>query len=438
MKVKKKDEKKADERKRQVYSARISLLKKCFITVALLILLFAVFVASLSADATLIPIPILGSISVSSSPAGATILLDGFVGPRVKTPYTFADLLMGTHTVELFLDGYEVWLRNIQVTAGETTPIHAILTPICTTGSISISSSPSGATILLNGFLGQSVKTPYTFTNVSIGNHTVELSLDGYEDWSTNIQVAAGETTPVHTILTPIPTSIIATKGAISVNSSPSGATIGLETPNGTFVGPTEKTPYTFTNVSIGTYTVELALEGYDDWSGKVQVTTGKTSQVHATLTPGRVKINEIMYNPQGLDKNREWLELYNNGLLINLTGWKFFEGFPSVGHELTPVQGSMVIPFGGYAIIAEDAQTFLNVHPTCNCTVIESGFKLSNREESIALKDTTLEIIDEMSYYNSWGADGNGRTLELNVTGGWRESLVDGGTPCNRNSVSI
>ncbi|HID19632.1 MAG TPA: PEGA domain-containing protein [Methanophagales archaeon] len=429
--------KKADGNERGVYSAGISSLKKGLLTVALVIFLFAVFVAPLSADATLIPIPILGSISVSSSPSGATILLDGFVGQTVKTPYTFADLLMGTHTVELFLEGYEDWSTNIQVTAGETTPIHVILTPICTTGSISISSSPSGATIVLDGLVDPSVKTPYTFTNVSTGNHTVELSLDGYVDWSTNIQVAAGKTTPAHAILTPIPTSI-ATKGAISVNSSPSGATIGLEAPNGRFVGPIGKTPYTFTNASIGTYTVELALEGYEVWSGKVQVTTGETSHIHAILTPGRVKLNEIMYNPQGLDKNREWLELYNTGPVINLTGWKFFEGYPGAPHELTLVQGSMVIPFGGHAIIAEDATTFLNEHPACNCTVIESGFKLSNRGEFIALKDATLDIIDEVTYYNSWGADGNGRTLELNVTDGWEVSLVDGGTPCDRNSVII
>ncbi len=97
-----------------------------------------------------------------------------------------------------------------------------------------------------------------------------------------------------------------------------------------------------------------------------------------------------------------------------------------------------MVIPSGRYAIVAADATTFLNEHPACNCTVIESGFWLSNIGDSITLKDASSAIIDEVSYLNSWGAAGNGKTLELNLTGGWEESLVDGGTPCNPNSVTI
>jgi hypothetical protein len=38
-------------------------------------------------------------------------------------------------------------------------------------------------------------------------------------------------------------------KGSIAVYSAPSGATIGLEGPEGMLVGPTETTPYTFTRL---------------------------------------------------------------------------------------------------------------------------------------------------------------------------------------------
>ena len=362
MKVKNRDEKKASER--NVSSAAITSLKRGSFAVAVLILLFAVFVAPLSALPTTTWIPILGSISVSSSPSGATIHLDGFVG--------------------------------------------------------------------------QSVTTPYTFANLSIGTHTLELSLDGYEGWSTNVQVSAGEISPVHAILTPIPTPP-PTKGAIFVNSSPSGATIGLDTPDGSFDGPSVTTPHTFTEISPGSSTITLALDGYESWSTNVWVSAGETSPVHATLTPYHVKINEIMYNLPGLDRNREWIELFNGAPeAINITGWTFFEYSTNSYHLFTLGQGSMVIPAGGYVIAAVDATTFLNEHPACNCTVIESGFWLSNTGDSITLKDASSVIVDEVSYHNSWGASGNGKTLELNLTGGWEESLVDGGTPCNPNSVTI
>ncbi len=151
----------------------------------------------------------------------------------------------------------------------------------------------------------------------------------------------------------------------------------------------------------------------------------------------GDVRINEIMYNPPGTDTDLEWIELYNNDITaINITGWKFYEA--DTNHRLTLVQGSMIIPVGGYAIIADNATAFLNEHPECKCTVTDSTFSLRNSDEYIALKNATSDLVDEVTYNSSWGADGNGKTLERTVTGGWAESLADGGTPCKLNSVTI
>ena len=79
------------------------------------------------------------------------------------------------------------------------------------------------------------------------------------------------------------------------------------------------------------------------------------------------VKINEILYNPQGADPDLKWIELYNNDTTaMNITGWKFYEA--DTNHRLTLVQGSRVIPVGWYAIIANNATAFLNAHPECKC----------------------------------------------------------------------
>jgi hypothetical protein len=80
---------------------------------------------------------------------------------------------------------------------------------IPTTGSISVTSTPSGATIDLEGYVGPYQQTPHTFTNVPAGTHTIKLTLTGYLDWSTNVQVTAGETTYVYATLTPIATGDI-------------------------------------------------------------------------------------------------------------------------------------------------------------------------------------------------------------------------------------
>lgn len=225
-----------------------------------------------------------GSISVSSEPSGATIELVTpaglFIGLPVTTPYTFDKIGTGTSTITLTLDGYHKWSANVYVREGATAYVDATLTPMQTTGSISVSSSPSGANIGLDGqWWGMLRTTPDMITNVPPGHHTLELTLDGYQDWSATEQVRAGETKYVHATLTPIRAT-----GAIKITSEPEGATISLETSHGMFVGPSVKTPHTFTRVEPGPCTVTLYLEGYDDWTTDVTVRPGETEYVHKTF----------------------------------------------------------------------------------------------------------------------------------------------------------
>jgi hypothetical protein len=225
-----------------------------------------------------------GAISVSSEPSGATIELITpaglFVGTSEITPYTFNKIGTGTSTVTLTLDGYHKWSANVYVREGATAYVDATLTPIQTTGSIHVTSSPSGANIGLDGqWYGMLRTTPDIITNIPQGHHTLELALDGYRDWYTNVQVIAGETKYVHATLTPIQAT-----GAIKITSEPEGATISLETPHGMFVGPSVITPHTYQRVEPGTCTVTLTLDGYPDWTENVTVNAGETTVVHATL----------------------------------------------------------------------------------------------------------------------------------------------------------
>jgi hypothetical protein len=225
-----------------------------------------------------------GSISVDSEPSGATIELVTpgglFIGLPVTTPHTFDNIGTGTSTIKLSLTGYHDWSKNVRVRADETSYVDATLTPIQTTGSISVTSSPAGANIGLDGqWYGMLRTTPDVIANVAPGHHTLELSLDGYQDWSIKVQVTPGETKYVHVTLAPIQAT-----GAIKITSEPEGATISLETPHGMFVGPSVKTPHTFTRVEPGTCTVTLTLDGYPDWTENVTVNAGETTDVHATL----------------------------------------------------------------------------------------------------------------------------------------------------------
>ncbi len=141
------------------------------------------------------------------------------------------------------------------------------------TGSISVSSSPSGAQIWLDGANTGKV-TPNTLTSVTATSHTVTVKLTGYTDYSTSVTVPSGGTATVSATLTAVP------KGSISISSNPTGAAVYLDSEA---KGVT--TPTTLSDVPAGTHTIRLTKTGYQDWSQSVSVTSGQTTPVSATMT---------------------------------------------------------------------------------------------------------------------------------------------------------
>ena len=146
------------------------------------------------------------------------------------------------------------------------------------------------------------------------------------------------------------------------------------------------------------------------------------------------IRINEIMYNPAGADSDHEWIELHNTQPTpLDITGWKLYEN--GVNHGLTLQQGTMNLPPQSYAVIADDYQEFLNDYPTYTGTLIDSAFSLLNTGEYLAIKNTTLHIIDELTYQPQDGANDTDKTIEYVDINLWKVSLTPGGTPGQPNS---
>jgi hypothetical protein len=64
------------------------------------------------------------------------------------------------------------------------------------TGSISVASTPSGASVYLDG--SSKGMTPKTITGVSAGSHTIKLSKSGYICYISDRYVKVGETKPIN------------------------------------------------------------------------------------------------------------------------------------------------------------------------------------------------------------------------------------------------
>ena len=76
---------------------------------------------------TLTPSSGSGSLSVSSSPAGANVFLDNnFIG---VTPFTAPGVAAGSHVVTIKFEGYQDYSTSAQVNAGATSTVSAALSP---------------------------------------------------------------------------------------------------------------------------------------------------------------------------------------------------------------------------------------------------------------------------------------------------------------------
>jgi hypothetical protein len=65
-------------------------------------------------------------------------------------------------------------------------------TDTTTTGSLSVTTTPAGATVLIDGVVRGA--SPATIPGIPAGSHTLLLKLDGYQDMSTPVSIVAGKT----------------------------------------------------------------------------------------------------------------------------------------------------------------------------------------------------------------------------------------------------
>ena len=150
-----------------------------------------------------------GSISVSSNPPGASVSLNNdFQGITPQTGYLdLTDLTPGVYTILLKEPQHEDYSSSITVTAGQTTPVNvelkAPVTPAAINGTLSVSSSPSGAQVFLdNRLVGV---TPVSISTVVPGQYGLLLKMNGYTDYMNQVQIAAGMSTSASINLTPLP-----------------------------------------------------------------------------------------------------------------------------------------------------------------------------------------------------------------------------------------
>ncbi len=233
--------------------------------------------------ATLVPTAQYGSISVSSNPTGASLYVDTIY--QGVTNQVVSNLAVGSHTVTLKKSGYQDYSQTTTVNNGQTTYLSISLSPLVspTTGDLDVSSTPSGASVYLNGaYKGETRSSgPLYITGLAPGAYSAVLKKSGYNDYSTTANIVAGKTAQVTAVLQPA--SVKPTTASAEIYSQPSGADVYI---NNAYKGVT---PLSFENVPIDatkTYSIELRLAGYKTYTDSGSISPGQNVVINAALTP--------------------------------------------------------------------------------------------------------------------------------------------------------
>ncbi len=248
--------------------------------------------------ASLSPVVQTGTITVTSSPAGASAVLDNGYD-YLTTDGTFSGVSIGLHNVRVSKSGYQPFSTSIDVKPGGTSTVYAPLVANQQTGSLSVISNPAAAGLYVdNIYVGL---TSQIVGNLAVGPHTIILKKSGYKDVTRTVTVNSGATSYLSLTLTPV---MSPASGDLDVFSSPAGASVYL---NGGYQGETRTSgPLYITGLSPGSYTVLMKKSGYLDYTTATKVEAGSTVQVSAALDPASasptIASADIFSQPSGAD----------------------------------------------------------------------------------------------------------------------------------------
>lgn len=148
-------------------------------------------------------------------PAAARVTVDGKgVG---SAPGEF-EIAAGRHSIGIAAERYQPFTADLDVEGlGKRQTFTPQLVPGW--GAVTVTSEPAGAQLLVNG--ESRGATPLT-TEIMAGNHPVELRLEGYKPWTTDVQVKANQPLALGPIKLGLP------DGRLTVRSEPAGASVSV------------------------------------------------------------------------------------------------------------------------------------------------------------------------------------------------------------------
>ena len=206
-----------------------------------------------------------GVLQIASAVEGAIVYVDNQeAGPAPLTQYVPA----GPHIVRVTADGYDPFVRKVEVKAGARARMTASL--MKGGGTVEFQSTAPGATVLIDERGTSAV--PVRLKDIAPGEHTWRVTAPGHEP-------AEGTFTLRDRGNVFVMAELISSRGLFVVTTEPEGARVVLD---GEDRG---STPLSLEGVPPGEHLVDLTLDGYARTILTVDTSDGAKGEVRSTLS---------------------------------------------------------------------------------------------------------------------------------------------------------
>lgn len=145
-----------------------------------------------------------------------------------------------------------------------------------------------------------------------------------------------------------------------------------------------------------------------------------------------QVIITEIDYNSDSTMNSGNWIELYNKSSVgVSLFDWVIHNN----NNDFYTISSGVTLASHAYIVIAENLTEFSSIYPSVTNVNGPMNFGFSNNNDNIEVYDASGNLVTNVAYGDSgvWGkgADGHGRTLELNDYNGNQNDPANWFTGC-------
>ncbi len=302
--------------------------------------------------------------------------------------------------------------------------IKALIGGVPTTGRLDIRSTPPGASIRIssnNGLNWGAYGVTPRIKDLSPGTYLIELSLAGYPAWTTTVPLSAGSAVVVeHSFALPPPPN-----GSIMINSTPK-ANLKL---NGVSI---DMTPQGISG--IGTYYIELSLQGYDTITDTITLVSGDNRTANYTLVPS-IRLTSIVLTGCNQIQAGSTCQLVHscfdqNGQAMTCSGVVFTSHSPAIASVsssgiLTAISPGNVIISVKSGVITTYKEILVTASIPTLCSWIQSNGGIHPMPannisiliraylgyENLGFAVTSSHISGAISYYLGYASSGNSLT---------------------------